>query len=177
MPPPIKVKLVPHDPRWAEAAAEETEDLAKALGSVLLRVHHVGSTAIPGIRAKPVLDLMPVVSSLAELDAKRSALEALGFSWWGEYGLPGRRYCTKDDPVTGDRLVQLHCYVEGSEEIERHVAFRDYMRAHADVAHAYDEEKARCQRLHPDDSHAYSDCKNDWIQRAQAEALARFPRS
>lgn len=174
MPPPIKVRLVPHDARWAAAAAWESAALAQALGQTVLRVHHVGSTAIPGIAAKPVLDLMPVVTSLAQLDSRRSALEAIGFGWWGEFGLPGRRYCTRDDPETGGRLVQLHCYVDGSPEVVRHLAFRDYLRAHPDVGRAYDEEKARCQRLHPDDSHAYSACKSEWIERIEAEALAHF---
>lgn len=172
MPPPIQVHLVPHDPRWADAAAAEGAALAQALGDVVLRVHHVGSTAIPGISAKPILDLVPVVTSLAGLDEQRCALEALGYAWWGELGLPGRRYCTKDDPATGERLVQLHCYVHGSSEVVRHLAFRDHLRARPDVARAYDDEKARCRRLHPDDSHAYGDCKAECIQRIEAEALA-----
>ncbi|GLS16999.1 hypothetical protein GCM10007874_00140 [Labrys miyagiensis] len=143
------------------------------MGPTLLTVHHVGSTAVPGIRAKPILDLIPVVKCLPELERRRADLEALGYEWWGEFGLPGRRYCTKADPVTARRLVQLHCYVEGSSEIVRHLAFRDYLRERPDVAAAYDREKARCQSLHPDNSHAYGDCKNAWIRKIESEALAR----
>jgi len=170
LPPPFKVELWPHDPRWAEAAQAESKALALAVGAVLVEIHHVGSTAIPGIAAKPILDLMPVVRSLAELDTRRSEIEALGYEWWGEFGLPGRRYCTKGNPETGRRLVQLHCFVAGSPEINRHLAFRDYLRERPEIARAYDQEKARCQRLHPDDSHAYGDCKDAWIKRIEAEA-------
>lgn len=172
MPPPIKVELVQHDPRWAEAALREAGALARAIGPGLLVVHHIGSTAIPGIHAKPVLDLMPVVRDLESLDGCRGAVEALGYDWWGELGLAGRRYCSKADPATGRRLVQLHAYAEGSPAITRHLAFRDYLRAHPEIAAAYDREKARCRDMHPEDSHAYSDCKDGWIKRVEAEALA-----
>ncbi|MCP3167788.1 GrpB family protein [Myxococcus qinghaiensis] len=174
VPPPIRVTLVPHDPRWAEAAATEARYLTDALGSIVLRVHHVGSTAIPGIRAKPILDLMPVLTSVDELDKHQGVLEGLGYAGWGELGMPGRRYCTKDDPRTRERLVQLHCYADGSPEISRHLAFRDYLRERPGIARAYDDEKVRCQRLHPNDSHAYSGCKDAWIKRIEAEALAFY---
>ena len=175
MPPPIPVDLQPHAPAWAVAAEREAARLSSALGAQLLAVHHVGSTAIPGIRAKPILDLLPAVRNLDALDAARPRVEALGYAWWGSYGLPGRRYCTLDDPATGRRRVQLHCYEHGSPEIERHLAFRDHLRSHPVVAAAYDAEKARCRAQHPMDSHAYTACKSDWIRRVEAEAVRRVP--
>lgn len=171
-PSPIRVELVPHDPAWAEAARAEAVVLRDALGDVLLTVHHVGSTAIPDIHAKPILDLMPVVGELAALDGHRAALEGLGYRWLGELGLPGRRYCTKDDPASGKRLVQLHAYEQGAPDIERHLAFRDFLCERPALAAEYDREKQRCQRLHPGDSHAYGDCKSDWIRSVEAQALA-----
>ncbi|QDU73887.1 dephospho-CoA kinase/protein folding accessory domain-containing protein [Bremerella volcania] len=174
MPPPIQVELVPHDPAWAEIAAEYSHKLTEALGTLLIAVYHIGSTAIPGICAKPVIDLMPVVGSLELLDRSRSKVEALGYEWWGELGLPGRRYCSKDDSVTSARLAQLHCYEEGSPEIIRHLAFRDYLSKHSDLARQYEQLKRECQVRHRGDSHAYSDCKSKWIQRIEAEAVDHF---
>lgn len=171
MSPPIPVQLVPHDPAWPAVAAAETRRLAAALGEVLVAVHHIGSTAIPGIAAKPVIDLLPVVQSLEELDRRRHDVEALGYGWRGELGLPGRRYCFRDDPDTGRRLFQLHCYRQGSPEVTRHLAFRDYLRQRPDLARAYEAEKRRCQALHPDNSNVYADCKNAWIRRVEGEAL------
>lgn len=170
MPSPIPVELRQHDPSWAESARREAARLVTAAGQLIVMVHHIGSTAIPGIRAKPILDLMPVVLSHAEFDNARLIVEGLGYVWWGEYGLPGRRYCTLDDPLNGRRNVQLHCYQLGSSEIVRHLAFRDYLRARPDLAREYDAEKCRCRDLHPLDSYAYSDCKNGWIRRIEAEA-------
>ena len=172
MPAPIPVELKQSDPAWAQAARNEIARLTTAIGEAIVVVHHIGSTAIPGIRAKPVLDLMPVVLNLERLENSRSILERLGYSWWGEYGLPGRRYCTLDDPQTGRRKVQLHCYEQNAPAILRHLAFRDYLRSNPDLARAYDAEKGRCRDLHPADSHAYTDCKGAWIRRIEAAALA-----
>ncbi|MBA4020175.1 MAG: hypothetical protein C0483_23685 [Pirellula sp.] len=163
MPPPIKVDLQPHSAQWALDAEREASRLSAALGSSLFAVHHIGSTAIPGIRAKPILDLLPEVRDLGAFDDATTALRALGYQWWGEYGIVGRRYLTLDDAATGKRRCQLHCFQVGNFEIERHLAFRDYLRSHPKAAQAYDAEKARCRDLYPDDSHAYSDAKSPWI--------------
>jgi GrpB-like predicted nucleotidyltransferase (UPF0157 family) len=168
---PIPVELLPHDPHFAELAVQEAERLKRVLGESLLTVHHVGSTAITGIHAKPILDLMPVVVELPALDERRAEVEMLGYAWWGEFGLPGRRYCTLSDPETGKRRIQLHCYAQGSSEIDRHLAFRDYLRAHPAIAQAYDREKERCRSRHPDNSYEYNDCKNDWIKAVERETL------
>ena len=172
MPAPIPVELKEHDKAWAENAWRESKRLIAATGDRIITVHHIGSTAIQNVRAKPILDLMPAVSSLAEFDGCRAVLEKLGYEWWGEYGLPGRRYCTLHDPLTGARKVQLHCYEQGSPEITRHLAFRDYLRSNPDLAREYDAEKTRCRDRHPQDSHAYSDCKSACIRRIEARALS-----
>ncbi|MBJ3775257.1 GrpB family protein [Acuticoccus mangrovi] len=171
MPPPIPVELRSHDPAFAARARRRGAVLAAALGDRLLAVHHIGSTAVPGIAAKPVLDLFLVVRDLAGLDRRQVALEALGYAAWGELGLPGRRYFTLAD-TGGRRLEQLHAYARGSPEIDRHLAFRDHLRAHPGLARAYEREKRRCRRIHPQDSHAYGDCKAAWIARIEAAALA-----
>lgn len=76
---------------------------------VLVKVHHSGSTCVPGMSAKPIIDLMPVVTNLTDLDRRQSLVTALGFERHGELGITGRRYCTRSDEI-GKRLAQLHFF-------------------------------------------------------------------
>jgi GrpB-like predicted nucleotidyltransferase (UPF0157 family) len=170
MPPPIRVELFPYSAAWPEIAQREIEQLTHALGTVLSRVHHIGSTAIPGLAAKPIYDLMPVTADITLIDRVLPVFESLGYRSWGELGIAGRRYFTRDTGK-GAREAQLHCFQVDSPHVERHLAFRDYLRSHPAIRSAYHHEKKRCASLHSNDSHAYSACKADWIIRAEAEAL------
>jgi GrpB-like predicted nucleotidyltransferase (UPF0157 family) len=172
MPAPIQVILAAYNPKWPEIAVSHAERL-RVLGSTLVTVHHIGSTSVPGLAAKPIIDLMPLVTDLSELDKKRQYVEALGYDWHGEYGLSGRRYCTLSDG-TGVRVVQLHFFNAVSPHVERHIAFRDYLRAHPGAARAYELEKRRARELHPNNSHAYTDQKAAWIRDAERKALSWF---
>lgn len=170
MPPPIRVEIVPYSSSWQELAQLEIQQLTHVVGPFLCDVHHIGSTAVPGLAAKSILDLMPVTSDIEFIDCAMPAFERLGYCSWGELGISGRRYFTRDSK-TGNRVVQLHCFQQGSAHIERHLAFRDYLRAHPATRSAYEQEKRRCANRFPADSHAYSDCKADWIVRVENEAL------
>ena len=85
-----RVEIVPPDPAWPQRAEEESARFAAAVGEPgLLAIHHIGSTSVPGLAAKPLLDLMPEVSELAVIDRARAAIEAAGYAFWGEYGIAG----------------------------------------------------------------------------------------
>lgn len=127
---------VPHDPAWAAAFASECELLQKVLRGDITAIHHIGSTAIPGILAKPVIDILAEAGDLDRIDRRQDGMRAAGYVAKGEYGLPGRRYFQKQDP-TGKRTHHLHIYAAGSPEVTRHLAFRDYLRAQPEKAAAY----------------------------------------
>lgn len=169
---PIPVNLVSYDAGWPNMAIKFSGQL-RALGDALITVHHIGSTSVAGMVAKPVIDLMPLVTNTDTLDAKRETIEALGYAWHGEYGVKGRRFCTLAGE-DGNRVAQLHFYVQGSPNARRQLAFRDYLRAFPDVAAAYVVEKQRACALFPDDSTAYSAEKGAWIREIEAKALDWF---
>lgn len=172
--PPYAVRLLPHDPHWAEQASVEAQRILKSIWPAIIEMHHVGSTSIPGIAAKPIIDLVGVTPALERLEAERPKLEALGYAWHGEYGLEGRRFCTLSDPESGLRRFHLHCYADGDHSIRRHLAFRDHLRAKPEVAEAYQRMKEECAAKHPKDSNAYTECKDCWIKKTEAEALKYY---
>src|SRR5262245_2626582 len=110
-----RVTLAPHDPDWARMAETEGARIAEAMSDVVLRVEHIGSTAIPSIAAKPTVDLMPVVRDIAMADERRSTMEALGYLWRGEFGIEGRRYCVLERD--GRRLFHAHIFADGHANI------------------------------------------------------------
>ena len=166
-----KVELVAHDSAWATIAQVEAERLAAVLGANHLDVQHIGSTAIPGLKAKPIIDLLPRVRSLNVLDGQADAIKTLGYQWWGEFGIPGRRFFTRDDAVTGARLFNVHAFEFGAAEIDRHLAFRDYLRTHPHESRMYEQEKQRAAMLSPDDVLACNKAKSPWIKACEARAL------
>jgi len=169
---PRPVALAPHDPQWAVRAAALIADLRATAPGVFIAVHPIGSTAVPGLAAKPVIDLLGETGDLAMIEAARPALEALGWRWRGENGAAGRRYFTMDDPETRVRGAHLHVHAAGDPMIAWHLAFRDRLRAEPETAAAYAREKARCAALYREDSGAYAACKKAWTDRVAGEAVA-----
>jgi GrpB-like predicted nucleotidyltransferase (UPF0157 family) len=167
---PIPVVLVEYDPTWP-LKAKNFADQLRHIGQNILEVHHIGSTSIPGLAAKPIIDLLPVVKSLKMLDQSRKQIEVLGFHWHGEYGIRDRRFCTMSN-YAGIRIAHLHFFETDSLHITRHLAFRDYLRAHPKIAAEYEAEKHRARELHPNNSHDYSNEKAHWIKTVEARALS-----
>ncbi len=167
----MRIQMVPHNPEWRQAFRQEAEQIAAALDEDVVTVHHMGSTAIPGIYAKPVLDMLLVVRSVEALDEKQSEIEALGYEARGEYGIPGRRFYRRDNSQ-GDRTHQVHAFEVGSPQIARHLAFRDYMIAHPKAAQEYSDLKRELAAKHPSDIEAYMDGKDAFIQEIDRQAAS-----
>ncbi len=170
-----EIVLAPHSTAWGPAFEREASAIREALSDLSIELHHVGSTAIPGIVAKPVIDMLGIVPAIEELDARVHRLASLEYEALGEFGIPGRRYFRRDGP-DGARTHQLHAFSGGSPEIQRHLDFRDYLRAFPAEAAAYATLKQGLARRCGDDMHAYSDGKSEFIGVIERRAAAWRPR-
>ena len=160
------------DPAWKRTAAAEIDRWRAALPDIV-SVHHIGSTAVPGLPAKPVIDRLPVFSDDAAKRAAEAVVRALGYEWLGANGLEGRAYARWLDPETGARRFHAHCYALGHPDIRRHLAFRDVLRVNGALRAGYASVKGACAARHPEGGEAYGACKSSWIDQVEARALER----
>lgn len=164
-----KVIVKPYQEEWLHQFQQEAQTLHNLFGSLVVDIHHIGSTAVPGLAAKPVIDLLPVVTHIEQVDAFNARMEALGYEPRGENGLPGRRYFQKG----GDnRTHHVHVFEVGNPEIERHLVFRDYLRAYPEEALRYGELKLELARTYSTDISSYIEGKHDFVQQLEKQAIA-----
>lgn len=159
-----------HSPGWAAEFRAEAQRLRAALGDEVVAVHHVGSTAIPGISAKPIIDILLAVRQVEGLDDLGPEMLGLGYEARGEFGIPGRRFFVKH--AGPRRTHHIHAFAAGSPELERHLAFRDYMISHPENARAYGRLKEGLAQGFPTDVEAYMDGKDAFVKEMEREALA-----
>ena len=160
---------VAYDPQWPVAFEAEAARLSGI--KALVRVHHMGSTAVPGLLAKPVIDLLAEATTLDAVGGATARLEGLGYETMGEYGIAGRRYFRRHD-TTGARTHHLHIYRVGSPQIERHLMLRDYLRAHPARAAAYADFKSAILKGEAGQGLSYAAAKVDFVEGLNDEARA-----
>lgn len=164
------LSLMVNNPHWRTIFEQIKIRLTKDISHPGLEFFHIGSTAIPQIKAKPILDILGVTPSLQQIDSLRDPFEKLGFTWKGEYGIPGRRYLTlynKDETMA---FVHVHAFEKGHPEIKRHLAFVAYLNKHLEVARRYEALKEElAKKVERAD---YSSQKSAFIETVLLEALS-----
>lgn len=164
-----KVVVVPHDRHWHSIFETESHQLAIAFGDNAIAIHHIGSTSIDTIYAKPIIDILVEVADIIEVDNRSIQIASLGYICMGENGIGGRRFFRKDNNV-GMRTHHIHTFEVGLSQIDRHLAFRDYLRSHPEAAQAYSTLKQKLAQQYPTDIESYMDGKADFIQQIDAQA-------
>jgi GrpB-like predicted nucleotidyltransferase (UPF0157 family) len=164
------IRIVDHDPAWAGLAGQELRRIEAALGDVAVRLEHVGSTAVPGLAAKPILDLQLSVDAIDPPERYVVPLEALGYLFVPEPESPDYHFFAK--PPERPRTYHLHVCQAGSEHELRHVAVRDFLRSHAGEAERYAALKREVAARHPQDRLAYIDGKDAYVTALEGRALS-----
>ena len=156
------VVVLPYDPSWAQDFVRIREEIQAALGELALRIEHVGSTSVPGLSAKPIIDIDVVIRDDSLLDAVIDALGKIGYRHEGNLGIAGREAFKYD---CKEHLRKHHLYVcpLDSAELKRHIAFRDYLRSHPEAVRAYSRIKEEGAALYPYDIDGYIAHKSPWI--------------
>lgn len=135
------VRLLPHNLLWRRCFSKEAHRIYEALKIENLKLYHIGSTSIPSIKAKPIIDILGSVRRLEDLDEKQEALKQIGYEYKGEYGINGRRYSVLYNPEKTKGYIHLHIFEDNHTELQKHLLFRDYLRANSTQAKKYEKLK------------------------------------
>jgi GrpB-like predicted nucleotidyltransferase (UPF0157 family) len=167
--PVVRIEIVAYDPRWPVLFEAEHAQIVAALGDMIDHLEHIGSTSVPGLAAKPIIDLLATVSHLDTPEVYAERLAGLGYAFFSVLGTADRYTFGKGIPHTH----HLHIVAHGGEEHERLIAFRDYLRAHPETTQRYEALKRSLAERYRNNRQAYSQAKTEFIQ--SIEGLVRGP--
>lgn len=169
----MKVTVVEYRPEWQKIFEDEKRILQTALGDVPAQIEHIGSTAVAGLAAKPIIDLMVGLEDFSIADNVVPKIEALGYEYIRKYEavMPFRRFFKKER--SGIRTHNIHMVGIGGEFWERHILFRDYLRQNPDVAGQYASLKKELAGREWEDVNEYADAKTEFIKEIEDKAKGR----
>ena len=169
---PQHITVLNYDPEWPLKYERERKAIAEILDGNGISIYHIGSTSVPGLVAKPIIDMMAVVRSLEKVDDARGKFSELGYECLGEFGIAGRRYFRKGGD---ERTHQIHIFqADDWNNIERHLAFRDYMRTHEKERTEYAKIKTALAQRFPYDIDGYCDGKDAFVREMEKRALLEY---
>lgn len=165
----MKVNVVDYQNSWELTFKDEADRMKQTFDEECLKLFHIGSTSVPGLQAKPIIDMLFVAKDIEKLDQYAYHFETLGYEVMGEFGIKGRRYYRKG---TKERTHQIHAFqYDNVYEIVRHVTFRDYLRENEHVRKSYGALKQKLAQEFPNDIESYMDGKDRFIKQVEKDAL------
>jgi len=162
-----KVEVVPYEKKWSKLFQNESNNIKNILGDLIVSIHHVGSTAIPNMDAKPVIDILIEVTEINKVDSFNKKMNNLGYIALGENGILNRRFFSKGG---NNRTHHIHIFETGNSEINRHLLFRDYLIAHPKDAKKYSLLKQRLAHEYPENIDMYIKGKDAFIKELDKKA-------
>ena len=160
-----QVIIVDYDPNWPQMYEQEKARIQDAIGEYLIDIQHVGSTSIPGLSAKPIIDIMPIIRDIALIPHCVQPLESLDYAYFGENGIPGRYYFRKPaDIMSQPHTYHLHVLEKGHDQWAMMLLFREYMLLHPESAQQYDLLKRELATKFGFDRVGYTDAKESFVK-------------
>lgn len=170
--PRTTVTIAPYDPLWPDYFAKEKQLLLATLGDKLIAVEHIGSTAVPGLAAKPIIDMVAAIASFNELAFFIEHLQKLGYEY-----MPDRMFASRKFFPKGPRTHRTHhinlVIKDDPEQWEAAILFRDYLKQNNTARDQYAQLKQALAKAHPNNRAAYTAAKNDFIQQCLRECGAK----
>lgn len=166
----MKVRLTEYDENWIRLFEDEAQLLRGIFGDEIIKFEHFGSTSVPGLKAKPVIDMMCLVQDIGKIDTFNEQMRSLGYDVAGEWGIPGRRLFRKGGE---NRTHHIHVYQFDNPQIKRHLVFRDYLKTHPEEVERYARFKEELAHRY-DDSSFYSKSKKPFVKEMEQRALNWF---
>jgi GrpB-like predicted nucleotidyltransferase (UPF0157 family) len=163
----VPVVIVDYDPTWPAIYAKEKAMILRAVGNRAVAIEHIGSTAVPGLGAKPIIDIMVAVRRLTDVEAIVEPLQAIGYEYRPDVTTTDRIFFNKGPP---EAHRHLHITEEGSDSWWEHLLFRDFLRKHPDVARQYCELKRKLAAKFRSDREAYTEAKTTFINSVVGKA-------
>jgi len=164
-----KIKVVEYDKNWIKLFEKEAMLIKEVFKSEIVEIYHIGSTSVPGLKAKPIIDIMPVVKDIEKVDGYNEEMKKIGYEPKGEYGIIGRRFFMKGGD---DRSHHVHIFQYDNEKaIERHIAVRDYLKTHKKEAEEYAEIKSKAAEKYPQDINGYCEYKDKFVKELEKKSL------
>ncbi|MEA5598384.1 GrpB family protein [Rivularia sp. UHCC 0363] len=167
-----QIEIVDYNPDWANMFEREAESIRKALRNLIAEIQHIGSTAVPGLAAKPIIDIMVGVRCLADGQSTIKPLEDLGYVYWSNNPNSEKMFFVKGMPPYGEKRTHHVHVVEVDGEFWQRRLFRDYLRIHPQEARRYETLKRDLAVRFRDDREAYTQGKTDYIREVMKKALA-----
>ena len=158
-----RVTVLPYDGKWKTGFEDIKREIEAAVGDIIIGIEHVGSTSVVGLSAKPCIDIDVVIEDYSVFSAVAGGLARIGYIHEGDLGIVGREAFKYTDKP---HLYQHHLYVcpSQSEELKRHITFRDFLRSHPEEAKKYGEVKMEAAKLFPNDIDKYIEYKSSCIE-------------
>ncbi|WP_099157095.1 GrpB family protein [Virgibacillus ndiopensis] len=166
----MKIRLTEYDENWIQMFENETRLLRQVFGDEIITFEHFGSTSVPGMKAKPVIDMMCLVKDIEKIDEFDEQMQSLDYDIAGEWGIAGRRLFRRGGE---ERTHHIHFYQFDNPEIKRHLILRDYLRTHPQEVKRYTNIKEELAQRY-DNTKFYSKAKKPFVQEMEERALDWF---